>query len=157
LIVTIALGVLLFTARTYYYTGVFSMFEGTQAAHLSVWQVPDGGGSIAGNVAGSVLVVLTMSDPPRADPRALPIVMGVLAAIGGAIGVGRLRCLPVGAIALCLAGMAGTLVARGNAYPGRFSVPILPVAVALSMITLAFFVDAGKNPSPCDQPTSPPS
>ena len=156
MIVVVALGVLLFTARTYYYTGVFSLFKGTQSAHLSVWQPPDGGGSIAGNVAGSVLMVLTMSDPPRADPRALPIVIGVLAAIGGVAGAGRLRYLPVGPVALCLAGMAGTLVTRGSAYPGRFSVPILPVAVALFVITLALLVDAVK-PSRCGRPTSPPS
>ena len=144
LIAMIALGITLFTARTYYYTGVLSFTEGTQAGHLSVWQPPDGGGTIAGNVVGSVLTVLTMTDPPRPDPRALPIVVGVIAAIGGLAGIGRLRYLPLGAVALCLAGFSATLVARGSAYPGRFSVNLIPVTVALTVIALALFV---KNAS----------
>jgi hypothetical protein len=137
LIAAIAIGLVLFTARTYYYTGVFNMFEGTQAGHLSVWQVPDGGGSIAGNVLGSLGVVLTMSDPPKADVRALPIVIGVLAAIGGLAGIARLRQLPLSAVALCLAGLSGALVARGTAYPGRFSVQLVPVASALTIAAVA--------------------
>jgi hypothetical protein len=141
----ILLGVLLFMARTYYYTGVFSLVQGTQAGHLSVWQPPDGGGSIATNVLGSIGMVLTMSDPPRADPRAIPIVAGALAALGGLAGFGRLRQLPLSAVALCLAGLAGTLVARGSAYPGRFSVNIIPVTVALATMALALLLNKAKR------------
>lgn len=141
------LGVLLFTARTYYYTGVANMFEGTQAGHLLVWQ-PAQDGSIAGNVIGSVLMVLTMGDSARLDPRALPIVVGVLAALGGIARVGRLRCLPLAPVALCLAGVAGTLLARGSAYPGRFSVPMIPITVALSTMTIALLINKVK-PSRC--------
>ena len=136
----VILGILLFMARTHYYTGVFSIVEGTQAGHLSVWQPPDGGGSIAANVLGSIGMVLTMSDPPRADPRAIPIVTGALAALGGLAGFGRLRRLPLNAVVLCLAGLSGTLVARGSAYPGRFSVNLIPVTVALAVMALALFV-----------------
>ena len=145
LIAMIALGMTLFTARTYYYTGVVSLIEGTQAGHLSVWQPPDGGGTIAGNVVGSIFTVLTMTDPPRPDLRALPIVVGVMAAVGGLAGIGRLRRLPLGAVALCLAGFSGTLVARGNAYPGRFSVNLIPVTVALTVMALALFVKKGSR------------
>lgn len=142
----IGLGVALFCARTYYYTGVFSFTEGTQAGHLSVWQPPDGGGTIASNVIGSVLMVLTMSDPPAADPRAVPVVVGVGAAIAGLLGVGRLRWLPLGAVALCLAGMSATVVARGSAYPGRFSVNLLPVTSALATMAIALLLNKVKSP-----------
>jgi hypothetical protein len=131
-------------ARTYYYTGIFSLFAGTQAGMLSLWQ--PSAGSIAGNVIDSVLMVLTMNDPPRADPRALPLVTGVLAALGGLLGIGRLRHLPLAAVALCLAGVAGAMVARGTAYSGRFSVALLPVTVVLSILTIALFVRKEQAP-----------
>ena len=148
LMAAIVAGLILFSARTYYYTGVFSLLEGTQAGHLSVWQTPDGGGSIAGNVIGGIFMVLTMTDPPRPDPRAIPLVAGVLAAIGSVVGVGRLRALPVGPVAMCLAGMAGTLVARGSAYPGRFSINLIPVTAALATMACAlYFGKASSSPS----------
>jgi hypothetical protein len=34
--------------------------------------------------------------------------------------------------AFCLASLAGSLVARGSAYPGRFSIHVIPVAVAVA-------------------------
>ena len=85
------------------------------------------------NVIGSVLMVLTMNDPPRLDPRALPILIGVAAAILGLAGVRRFRELPLNASLLCLAGLAGAFVARGSAYPGRFSIHLIPVTVALTV------------------------
>lgn len=144
MLASIVVGILLFMARTYYYTGIFSLFAGTQAGMLSLWQ--PSAGSIAGNVIDSVLMVLTMNDPPRADPRALPLITGVLAALGGLFGIGRLRHLPLAAVALCLAGVAGAMVARGTAYSGRFSVALLPVTVVLSILTIALFVR--KEPAP---------
>ena len=137
---TIAIGILLFATRTYYYTGIWSIFHGTQAAALSVWQTTPDGLSPLQNVTSSVLMVLSMNDPPRFDPRAVPVVAGVAAAVLGACGVPPFRRLPLNLCGLCLAGLSGALVARGTAYPGRFSVHLVPVAVALATCVVAQLV-----------------
>lgn len=142
----LALAVLLFSLRTYYYTGHFNALSGTQASARSVWQVPDGGGTIADNVIGSVAVVLSMSDPPHFDPRAMPIVFGSACALLGLAGVGRFARLPLNVSLLCLAGLAGALVARGSAYPGRFSMHLIPVTVALTVCTAALWSRTKARP-----------
>jgi hypothetical protein len=40
------------------------------------------------------------------------------------------RDIPAAPALFCLAGLAGALVARGTAYEGRFSVHLVPAAVA---------------------------
>ena len=134
-----ALGLWLLTARTWYYTGVLSMLYGTQAGALSVWQPTDQGGSVLQNVIGSVLMVLTMNDPPRFDVRAVPVLAGAMTAVLAFIGLRPFRALPLNAVVLCLAGLSGALVARGTAYPGRFSIHLVPVTVALFMCAIARF------------------
>jgi hypothetical protein len=131
--VSIAGAIVLFSLRTYYYTGSANALAGTQASARSVWQPTDAGESAVENVIGSVLMVLTMSDPPRLDPRSLPILIGVAAALLGLAGVRRLRELPMNVSILCVAGIAGAFVARGSAYPGRFSIHLIPVTVALTV------------------------
>ena len=42
------------------------------------------------------------------------------------------RDVPAGPALFCAAGLAGALVARGTAYVGRFSIHLMPVAVALT-------------------------
>jgi hypothetical protein len=132
-----ALGLWLLTARTWYYTGVLSMLFGTQAGTLSVWQPTDQGGSILSNIIGSVLMVLTMNDPPRLDVRAVPLMAGAIVALLAFAGVRPFRLLPLNAVLLCLAGLSGALVARGTAYPGRFSIHLVPVTVALFVCALS--------------------
>lgn len=151
---TIAIGLWLFTARTYYYTGVPSMLFGTQAGLLSLWQTTPEGLTPLQNVASSVAMVLSMNDPPRLDPRALPVVGGVVAALLGVVGVRPFNRLPLNAVALCLAGVAGALVARGSAYPGRFSVHLIPVAVALAVAAVALVI---KRLRPRFSPPAPQS
>lgn len=146
LLSAIAIGLWLFTARTYYYTKVPSMLFGTQAEARSVLQLPDGDVSIAQHVLGSLFMVLTMQDPPRFDVRAIPVFAGVAAAVAGLLGVGRLRRLPMNAVVFCLAGLSGALVARGSAYPGRFSVHIIPVAVTLAVSAVALLLTRDRAP-----------
>jgi hypothetical protein len=136
----VAVGLWLFTARTYYYTGVPSMFWGTTASLNSVWQATDGVGAAVERIGSSVLMLITMNDPPRFDLRALPVLAGFGIAL---LGVCRVACfarLPLNAIVLCLAGVSGALVARGSAYPGRFSIHLVPVTVALAVCAIALFV-----------------
>ncbi|MDO8677384.1 MAG: hypothetical protein Q7R30_02315 [Acidobacteriota bacterium] len=143
---TIALGLWLFTARTWYYTGIPSMLYGTQAGTLSVWQATAEGLTAAQNLAGSVMMVLTMNDPPRFDLRALPLIAGVLAALLGLLRVRPFSRLPLNAVGLCLAGVSGALVARSSAYPGRFSVHLIPVAVALAACAISLLLGRQRRP-----------
>lgn len=68
--------------------------------------------------AKSVLMMLTMNDPPRFDVRAVPILFGFVAAL---LGLARLRPfdrLPLPLVVLCLVGISGALVFRGVAILG---------------------------------------
>jgi hypothetical protein len=40
---------------------------------------------------------------------------------------------------LSIAGIAGAFVARGSAYPGRFSIHLIPVTVALTVCTVSLW------------------
>ena len=51
----------------------------------------------------------TMQDPPRFDVRALPLIAGIIAALLGLARVRPFDRLPLGAVALCLAGLIGSL------------------------------------------------
>ena len=137
IVVAITGAIVLFSLRTYYYTGSVNALAGTQAGARSVWQPTDAGESAFENVLGSVLMVLTMNDPARLDPRALPIMVGVASAILALAGVRGFRRLPLNLCVLCLAGVAGAFVARGSAYPGRFSIHLIPVTTALTVCAVA--------------------
>jgi hypothetical protein len=136
----VGFGTLLFAWRTWYYTGVFSVFYGTQRDLLRVWQPGTGFGSAVERMAGSVLMVLTVNDPPRFDPFALPVLTGAAAAVAALAGAPRLRALPLAPVLWFLTAIAGAFIARGSAYPGRFSVHVLPVASALAICAIAAIV-----------------
>jgi hypothetical protein len=122
-----AIGLWLFTARTYYYTGVPSMLYGTTAYLNSVWNGPGGRVEAIGRVLSSLAMLITMNDPPRFDIRAVPVIVGVMAAV---------------------AGLAGGFVARGVAYPGRFSTHLIPVTIALALCAAALIARRPGEPAP---------
>jgi len=144
-----ALAMWLFTARTWHYTGFIDMFHGTQAAARTVWYTSNEGVSPLANMAGSVLMLMTMNDPPRFDVRAVPVIAGVVSAVLGLLRIRPFDRLPFGTVTLCLAGVAGALVARGSAYPGRFSIHLIPAAVALTVcsVFLPWRRRAGEAPA----------
>ncbi len=146
MLLSAAIAMWLFTARTWYYTGIIDMFHGTQASHLSVWKQADTVGEGLELLGGSLMMVLTMSDPPRADPRALPVMVGVLAALAAVLRIGRLRQLPLNVSLLCLAGMVGSFVARGTAYPGRFTVHLIPATVTLLVCAVSLYLTRVRRP-----------
>jgi hypothetical protein len=78
-------------------------------------------------------MIVTVQDPPRFDIRAVLVVAGVIAAAGALLNAPFLRRLPLSLVVCCLGAIAGGLVARGVAYPGRFSIHLIPMAVALSV------------------------
>ncbi len=150
-----ALGLWLFTARTYYYTGIPSMLHGTSAMLNSLWQDVDGAGALAGKLASSLMMLLTMNDPPRFDVRAVPVIAGFAAALLALARVGVFARLPLTLVLFALAGVAGAFVARGTAYPGRFSVHLIPVTVALTICSLALL--SGRLEKPRSSPPAPQS
>jgi hypothetical protein len=135
--VTLCLGLLLFAWRTWHYTGVFSVFYGTQRELLAVWQPGISPTALLTRMTGSIMMLLTMNDPARFDPHAVPILAGALVSVLAAAGVPGLRELPLGPVLLCLASMSGALITRGSAYPGRFSIHVIAVACTVVVCTAA--------------------
>jgi hypothetical protein len=129
--------------RTYYYTGVYDPFYGTARDHLSTVQPGDSLGTTVRNMIDSVLVLVTMQDPPRFDVRAVLVLAGCAVALLALLRLPRFRDLPFAPVAWCLAGLSGALFARGTSYVGRFSIHLIPVAVAL--VTCAAARAVGRN------------
>ena len=134
---SLCLGLLLFAWRTWHYTGVFSVFYGTQRDLLAIWQPGMAVGTGLERMVGSVMMVLTMNDPARFDPLALPLLLGAAISVLAIAGVPRVRELPLGPVVFCLSGLVGSLVARGSAYPGRFSIHMIAVTCAIVTCTAA--------------------
>ena len=145
---TLGLGLLLFAWRTWYYTGVFSVFYGTQRDLLAIWQPGMAAGTVLARMAGSVMMVLTMNDPARFDPFALPLLLGAAISVLAIVGVPRLRELAIAPVVFCLSGLAGSLVARGSAYPGRFSFHVIAVSCAIVTCAAALVRESGVRKAP---------
>jgi hypothetical protein len=133
----IGIGLLCFAWRTWYYTGVFGLFEGTLRNKLAIWQPGMALGTVAYRMGESVLLVLTVNDPPRFDLYALPVLIGAAVSVLAVLGVPRLRDLPAAAVLFFFVGISSALIVRGSAYPGRFSVHILPITCALAVSGVA--------------------
>jgi hypothetical protein len=128
---TIAAGVLFFAWRNYHYNGVFSVLYGTSVYRQAIWQHGMTLSAYVHALASSVSMQATMNDPPRFDIRAVPVMAGLLVSALAVAGVRRLRDLPAGLVLFCLAGIAGAFVARGEAYPGRFSIHLIGATCAV--------------------------
>ena len=134
---TLCAGLLLFAWRTWHYTGVFSVFYGTQRYRQALWQPGMSLPAYLRAMVGSVMMVLTMNDPPRFDAHALPLLTGAAASLLAIAQVPRLRRLPLVLVLFCLAAISGSLIARGDAYPGRFSIHLIGVSSAVVACTAA--------------------
>ena len=104
----------------------------------------------------SVMLVLTVNDPPRFDLFALPILAGALVAVLSVAGVPRLRDLPAAAVLFFFASIAGAFVAAGWAYTGRFSIHVMPVTCALAACGAAQVVQTfgPGRPATVDRPAA---
>jgi hypothetical protein len=135
------LGLCAFASRTWYYTGHFSIFAGTtrrfngtgldftadSMSSFAVWR----------RAVESVMMIATVQDPPRFDPRSIVVVAGVCACVLALLRTPIARRLPLHVTVACVGAIAGGLVARGIAYPGRFSIHLIPFAVAAAVIVAA--------------------
>jgi len=141
-------GVFLFTLRTWYFTGVFSMFHGTTLGHNGIIQPGMPLLQIAGRMADSVWMVLSLNDPPRFVWYAVPVTGAAVIAVSALVGVPKLRDLPLSLVGFFMAALAGALVARGEAYSGRFSTIILGSAAAITVGAIALLAGrvTGRRP-----------
>ena len=129
----IAVGLLLFAWRTWHYTGVFSLFYGTQRELLAIWKPGISAPTALARGVASAMMVLSVNDPAQFDWRAVPVFAGAAAAVLAIIGVPRFRDLPAAPTFFFLIGISAAFVARGSAYAGRFSVHIIGVCCALAV------------------------
>jgi hypothetical protein len=134
---TIALGMFLFALRTWHYTGVFSIFHGTQAGALAVWRSGMTLDNVARNMIESVMMVATTTDPPAYHNGALPILVGAALSVAALTGAGLPGRLPLPLAAFTLAAFSSALIARGTAYPGRFSIHVIGATVAVTICAIA--------------------
>jgi hypothetical protein len=153
--VVIGCGVLGFAWRTWHYTGVFSVFHGTQRHLLSNWEPGMRLWDSMRLVGRNVLMVLTVNDPPRFDLAALPVMAGALVAGLSVVGVPRFGDLPAAAVLFFFASIAGSIVARGSAYPGRFSIHVMPITCALTMCALSRVMDRTRVRNLGEAPAEP--
>jgi hypothetical protein len=141
----LAIGVLLFAVRTWHYTGVFSLFYGTQRDVLSTVQPGMSFTDAISRMFASLMMVLTIHDPAQFDVVALPVLAGAAAMVLSLVGVPRLRTLPISLVLFALSSCAGALVARGSAYAGRFSVHVIPVMCALTTCAAAVLTRTDRS------------
>lgn len=139
-------GVAGFVARTWYYTGEVSLFAGTTRIHnatglgvtlSSLWSI-----AAWRSALDSVLMIVTVSDPPRFDVRALLVIVGVAWAVLWLVRAPVAVRVPSGFAIVCLSALAAGLFVRGMAYPGRFSIHLLPIAVAIAVGSFASLLPA---------------
>src|SRR5688572_7013617 len=127
----LALGAVLFAWRTWYYTGVLSVFHGTQRELLAVWKPGMTVAQAVPAMASSVMMVLTAADPPSFTLHGLPVMVAAVIAVAALIGAPGCRRAPLPVVLLFVAGVAGSLVTRGWAYEGRFSIHLFGAASIL--------------------------
>lgn len=123
--------------RTWYYTGVFSMFHGTQREHLAVWKPGMTLAEAAAAMTSSVMMVLTGHDPARFALDSVPLVAAGVISLAALAGIRGCREAPLPAVAMFVAGLSGALVTRGWAYEGRFSLHLYGAAAVLCVWALA--------------------
>ena len=131
---TFAGGVALFAARTWWYTGHFSILYGTSLKNndtglrLSTMFDP----SVWSRVWHGMRALVWMNEPPGPDVRAALVVAGMLLSIGALLHVPRLNRLPLSVAIVSLGACVSTLFAHTHNYPGRMSIHLVPFAVAMS-------------------------
>jgi len=141
-IAALAVGLALFALRTWHYTGNFSVMQGTAldasiGVGRRVWMP---GATVSAGLRSmyeSVMMVLTTSEPPQVHTGSLPLIAAAIVAVLALVGIPVLRRLPANAVLFTLASLSGSLVARGTAYSGRFSIHYVPIAAAVVMCTAA--------------------
>ena len=141
----VACGLIAFAWRTWHYTGVFSVLHGTSGSLLAIFKPDSPMRANFDRLFTNLASVLTVNDPPRFDVYALPVMTGALVAVLSLAGVAKLRDLPAAAVLFFASAIAAQFVVAGSAYPGRFSIHLLPVTSALTVCAVARIAGASKG------------
>jgi hypothetical protein len=132
----LATGVLLFMARTWWYTGVFSLFHGTSLKNndTGLRMSTLGSADVWGRVGHSLSALVWMNEPPHVDPRAVLVVIGTSVAVLALLQAPVLKQLPASLVIVTLAAMASALFVHTHNYPGRLSIHLVPLASAATVL-----------------------
>jgi len=135
--VALLIGLGLFALRMWHYTGHFTLLFGPQINALAVWQPGMSLREGLSSMLSSVMMVATTTDPPRYHNGAIPILAGTILSVAAVMAAPFARRLPFVLVMWTMAGFASALIARGNAYSGRFSVHVVGVTVAVLICAIA--------------------
>ena len=127
-------GLALFAARTWWYTGVFSLFYGTSLKNndTGLRLTTLGAAAVWRSVGHSVSSLIWMNEPPRPDVRAAWVALGAVLALAALLQIPRLKQLPAPIALVCAAAGVSALFVHTHNYPGRMSVHLVPFAAALT-------------------------
>jgi hypothetical protein len=130
----LAAGVALFAARTWHYTGVFSVLYGTSLKNNDTGLRPSTlfDPTVWTRVWHGMRALAWMNEPPSPDPRAILVVVGLLLSIGALLQIPKLSRLPLCIAVITIGACVSTLFAHTHNYPGRMSIHLVPFAVAMS-------------------------
>ena len=137
----LATGVALFAARTWWYTGVFSLLYGTSLKNNDTGLRVSTLTSVAPwkKVAHSLSALVWMNEPPRPDPRALLVAGGALVAIAALCQLPRVREVPAAIVAVVVGSTLSSFLAHTHGYPGRMSIHLIPFAVSAAAVAATRF------------------
>jgi hypothetical protein len=140
----VSAGLALFAVRTWAYTGQINPFAGTSFGlnytGLSPATLLDP--EVWKKVGHSLVTQLLVNE--QFDPRGALVAAGVVAVILAIVQVPNLSTLPVGLAGAVVGAIAGAFVAHAHGYPGRFSVHLIPLAVA--SVTISVHSAFGARP-----------
>jgi hypothetical protein len=133
----LVVGAMLFAWRTWYYTGVFGVFHGTQREFLAVWKPGMTFAQAVPAMGSSLMMVLTAADPPALSWHAVPLLAAAIICVAGVLNLPGFRNAPLPVVAFYVAQCSGALVTRGWGHEGRFSIHLYGAASALCLWALA--------------------
>ncbi len=143
-VATFATGVVLFAVRTWWYTGVFSVFYGTSLKYNDTGLRPSTIGSLGvwKRIAHSLSALVWMNEPPHIDPRAMVVAVGAVLSVLALAQVPRLSRLPFSIAVVTVGAGVSSLFAHAHGYPGRMSIHLVPFAVAMTAVAMVFALPA---------------
>ena len=87
------------------------------------------------NVVHSLAAVIFMNEPPRPDVRSAVLAIGAAYSRSWRCFRCQLaRRIPVALVIVTITGVGSAFIVHSHAYPGRFSIHLLPFAAALTAI-----------------------
>ena len=134
-VVTVAAGVLLFAAHTWWYAGRFSVLYGTsfgvQQTGLRLTTI--GSPTVWAKIVEALDAQLWMREPPAIDPRSALVFAGAVLSLLAVVQVPYVNRLPASLAIVTLGAIAGSFFAHTHEYPGRMSVHLVPFAVGMTV------------------------